>query len=59
MVIVERTKGEISARCDKEVANILALNLANDIIEDKRSVEEARQYYADAMMQVLKGEKPA
>lgn len=57
-VIVERTRGEMSARCDKEGANILALNLADDIIKDKRSVEEARQHYADAIMQVLKGEKP-
>lgn len=57
-VIVERTKGEMSARCDKEAANILALNLAHDIIEDKLSVEEARQNYADAILQMLKGEKP-
>lgn len=57
-VIAERTKGEISARCDKEAANILALNLANDIIQDKLSVEEARQKYADNIMQMLKGEMP-
>lgn len=57
-VIVERTKAEISARCDKEIANILALNLANDIIQDKRGVEEAREHYGETMMQVLKGEKP-
>ncbi len=56
-VIVERTKGTIAARCDKEAANILALNLAHDIIENKRSVEEARQFYADAIMKMLQGEK--
>lgn len=57
-VICERTKGEMSARCDKEGANILALNLANDIIQDKRSVDESREFYADAMMKMMKGEKP-
>jgi len=40
-VIVERTKGEISARCDKEEANFLAINLANDIVTKKRTWEEA------------------
>lgn len=44
-VIVERTKGEISARCDKEAMNFLALNLANDIVMGRRTVEQARQEY--------------
>lgn len=56
-VIAERTKGVISARCDKEGANLLALNLAHDIIEGNRNVEEARQYYADAIMKMMQGEK--
>lgn len=56
-VIVERTKGVMSARCDKEAANLLALNLANDVIEDKRSVEEAREYYGEAIMAMLEGNK--
>lgn len=41
-VIVERTKGEISARCDKEEMNFLALNLANDVATGNKTVEEAR-----------------
>ena len=36
-VIAERTKGELSARCDKEEANLLALNLANDVATGKKS----------------------
>lgn len=56
-VIVERTKGTIAARCDKEPANILALNLAHDIIENKKTVEEARQFYADAMMRMMQGDE--
>lgn len=57
-VIVERTKGEISARCDKEEANFLALNLANDVVQGKRSVDEARQFYGKMMQAMMSGEKP-
>jgi hypothetical protein len=56
-VIVERTKGELSARCDKEEMNLLALNLANDIVTEKRSVEEARQFYAQTAMAFKQGRK--
>ncbi|MEU1573304.1 hypothetical protein ABZ519_19465 [Streptomyces collinus] len=45
-VIVERTAGEVSARCHDEQANFLALNLMHDIVTDQKSVEEARAYYA-------------
>lgn len=57
-VVAERTKGELSARCDKEAANILALNLADDIIKGEKSFEEARQAYAEAMQQVMDGDPP-
>jgi hypothetical protein len=50
-VIAERTRGELAARCDKEEANFLALNLANDIVNGKKTVEEARQFYAEAVME--------
>jgi hypothetical protein len=45
-VIVERTAGEISARCHDEQANLLALNLAHDIVTGEKTVQEAREYYA-------------
>jgi len=45
-VVVERTAGEVSARCHDEEANFLALNLMNDIVTGQRTVEDARQYYA-------------
>ncbi|MBC7769393.1 MAG: hypothetical protein H7124_11460 [Phycisphaerales bacterium] len=48
-VHVRRTQGWLSARCDKEGANFLALNLAHDIVENGRSVEDARRYYARAI----------
>ncbi|MEX0721573.1 MAG: hypothetical protein WD059_12955 [Balneolaceae bacterium] len=55
-VIVERTKGTIAARCDKEAANYLAINLAHEIIEDEKSVEEAREFYAQTMKKMMEGE---
>ncbi len=48
-VILERTKGEMSARCDKEGANFLAINLANDVATGKKSTEQARAYYTQAI----------
>lgn len=57
-VIAERTKGVMSARCDKEEMNFLALNLAHEIITGNKSVEEARDAYAHTVKQVMKGEKP-
>lgn len=55
-VIVERTKGTMSARCDKEAANFLALNLAHDIITEKKTVDEARDFYAKTVAASMKGE---
>jgi hypothetical protein len=55
-VIVERTKGEISARCDKEGLNFLALNLADQIATGKIGVEEARKTYGENAMKFLMGE---
>lgn len=57
-VVVERTNGEISARCDKEGANFLALNLAYDIVSGKRSPDDARKMYAEQIM-AMKAGKPA
>lgn len=42
-IIVDRTKGEVSARCDSEAANVLGLNLVHEIVTGKRTVEEARE----------------
>jgi hypothetical protein len=46
-VIVERTKGEVSARCDMEAANILALNLMHEIVSGKYTPEQAREVYSE------------
>ena len=57
-VVLERTSGEISARCDKEGANFLALNLADEIARGRRSVADARQMYGEQIM-AMKAMKPA
>ncbi len=49
-VVPERTKGELSARCDMEEMNFLALNLAHDIVTGARTVEDARREYAEQAM---------
>lgn len=56
-VIVERTLGTVSAMCDREEANFLALNLANDIVNDKVTVEEAREQYAEIIQGLMEGEE--
>ncbi len=48
-VTVDRTQGILAARCDKEGANFLALNLANDIVTRRHSVASARGYYSRAI----------
>ncbi len=57
-VIVERTKGVISARCDKEPMNFLALNIAHDVATGKKSVDEAQKAFAEQAMAFME-KKPA
>jgi hypothetical protein len=49
-IAVYRTLGEISTRCLDEESNFLAMNLAYDIISGKRSVDDARRYYAQEFL---------
>jgi len=57
-VVLERTSGEMSARCDKEGANFLALNLAHEIATGKRTVEDARKMYGEQAT-AMKAKQPA
>lgn len=54
-VVVERTAGEVLARCHDEEANFLALNLMNDIVTGRKSAAEARDYYAKEFLDVRRG----
>lgn len=57
-VHVDRTGGELSAMCHGEPANFLAINLAHDVITGQRSVEEAREFYAEAIAKKDAGNPP-
>lgn len=57
-VTFDRTQGTMSARCDKEGNNFLALNLANDIITNKKTVAAARKSYGDIVKEKMNGGNP-
>ena len=51
-LLIDRTKGELTSRNNKEEMNILAFNLADKIIRGEMTVEKARREYsknADAL----------
>ncbi len=56
-VTVDRTQGTLAARCDKEENNLLALNLAHDVITKKKTVDEAREAYGKIVSDAMKGQK--
>ena len=51
-VVVERTAGEVSARCHDEQANFLVLNLMHEIVTGTKSVQEARDYDAKEFAEI-------
>jgi hypothetical protein len=57
-VSVDRTRGEISATCGGTSMNFVAINLANDVVTGKRSVEDARTEYARLYKAYQDGEHP-
>jgi hypothetical protein len=48
-LIVERTAGEVSARCDMEAANFLAINIMHEIVTGKLTAEEARKSLSETI----------
>jgi hypothetical protein len=58
-VMVERTRGELSARCAGTSMNFAAVNLANDIVCGRRTVAEAREEYVRLYQAVQRGEHPS
>ena len=45
-LMVDRTRGELSARCDQEAMNVLAFNLADELLTTRATVTDARVTYA-------------
>jgi hypothetical protein len=58
-VTFDRTQGTLSARCDQEGNNLLAINLANDIITGKKTVDQARTAYGNIVKEKMSGANPA
>ena len=42
-ILLDRTRGEVAARCDSEAANVLGLNMVHEIVTGKRTVDDARE----------------
>ena len=56
-VYYHRTRGELSAQCDVEEMNWLALNLAHDVIMGTRTPADARAFYGKTAMAFKAGDK--
>lgn len=56
--LIDRTAGEVGARCDSEAADMITINFMHEIVTGKRTVEEARQAYAEQMSAYMLG-RPA
>lgn len=55
---INRTTGELSARCDLEAHNVLTLNLDHDIVTGKKTVAQARQAFAEIVGQEVLAKHP-
>lgn len=53
--LVDRTAGEVGARCDSEAANTITLNLMHEIVTGAKTIDEAREAYAQAMSAYMLG----
>jgi hypothetical protein len=54
-VIGDRTRGELSVRGESEEMNFMALNFAKEIIDGKKSFEQARQEFGKNAMNLASG----
>ena len=57
-LIADRTRGELTAWCDREATNMLSLNLAQDILRGRITPEQAREAHAQALRELQAGKPP-
>lgn len=55
-LLLDRTRGEMSARAQSEGENFLMINLAHEIIRGKRTVEDARKFHTETMQKLAAGQ---
>ncbi len=53
--LVDRTTGEVGARCDTESANTLTMNMMHEIVTGKRTVDQARKEFAESSASFVLG----
>jgi uncharacterized protein YceK len=58
-IIINRTKGQMSALAENEPMNVLALNLADKVMQGKLTAEQARVTFGKETMDFLNGKKTA
>lgn len=56
-IIIDRTRGEVAARCGSETENIIVLNLVHDIVTDNRNTETAKVYHAQLIRGMQTGDR--
>lgn len=52
---VDRTAGEVSVRCRSIASDTLKLNLVHDIVTGRRTVEDARAYHMEEVLNATRG----
>jgi hypothetical protein len=58
-IVLDRTKGEMSSFADNEAMNILALNLAHEVMSGRMGAEAARITFGKETMNYLNGKRTA
>ncbi|MCW5937485.1 MAG: hypothetical protein KIT11_09290 [Fimbriimonadaceae bacterium] len=53
-LIWDKTSGILAARCNSEAMNFLAINVAREVVDGKKSVKEARAFMAYAADEYIK-----
>lgn len=55
-LFVDRTKGEVMVHCDNEGANTISMNVMHEIVQGKRTPEEAREKIKEQITKFMKNE---
>lgn len=58
-IVANRTAGELTVACDKEENNFIALNLAADLVNNRLSLQQARQRLVELVAAAKDGQRPS
>lgn len=54
-LVVDWTKGEVTVHCDNEGANTLSLNMMHEVVTEKRTPKEAREFITEELPNYILG----